>query len=274
MADVLEEICARKRDHVAAAKARTPESVLVERAAEASPPRGFAAALRKAQAEKRYGLIAEIKKASPSKGLIRADFDPPTLATAYAAGGASCLSVLTDGPYFQGDDTYLVAARAACSLPVLRKDFMVDPYQVVEARALGADCILVIMAALDDGLARELEAAAVERGMDVLVEVHDGAELDRALAHLKSELIGVNNRNLKTLVVDTQTTLDLAARVPPDRLLVAESGLATADDLAKVARVGATTFLIGESLMRQADVTAATRALLSPPPPLDARFAA
>lgn len=260
MADILKKICTVKADHVARMKALTGLSVLETRAKEAEPPRGFIRSLRARQAEDQYGFICEIKKASPSKGLIRADFDPPVLARAYEDGGAACLSVLTDEPYFQGADDFLIAAKQACSLPVLRKDFMLDPYQVTEARALGADCILLIMAALSDAQAGELEDAAHGLGMDVLIEVHDQEELGRAL-QLKSELVGVNNRNLKTMSVSIDAVISLSAQVPPDRLLVAESGLKTAEDLARCAAVGASTFLIGETFMREHDVAAAVRAL-------------
>ena len=264
MSDTLAKICADKRAETARRKAAVTEAELHKRAAAVSKPRGFARALAGAVARGGYGLIAEIKKASPSKGLIRSDFSPPDLARAYAKGGASCLSILTDTPYFQGEDAHLVAAHAACALPVMRKDFMLDPWQVTESRALGADCILVIMAAVDDTLARDLLQAAAALGMDALVEVHDAAELNRALT-LPATLIGINNRNLKTLQVDLATTETLAPRVPKDRMMVAESGVSTPADLARLARVGARCFLVGESLMRQDDVAAATRTLLAHP---------
>lgn len=264
MSDVLARICADKRAEVAKRKAERPMGAVVQAARGAPLVRDFAGALTRA-AEGGYGLIAEIKKASPSKGLIREDFDPPKLAKSYAAGGAACLSVLTDAPYFGGADEYLAAARAAAGLPVLRKDFMLEPYQVLEARAIGADCILVILAAVGDGQAAELVAAAGEYGMDALIEVHDAAELDRALA-LPARLIGINNRNLKTLTVDLTTAETLAPRVPDDRAVVCESGISTPDDLARMAKVGVRRFLVGESLMRQADVEAATRNLLAGAP--------
>jgi len=261
VADVLAEICAEKRAHVARRKAATSEAELRARAAAAPPVRPFADALERAASGERYGLIAEIKKASPSRGLIRGDFNPASLARAYEVGGAACLSVLTDAPYFQGSDDDLVAARAACALPVLRKDFILDPYQIAESRALGADCVLLIMAALDDRAARELAALAGEFALDVLVEVHDRAELDRAV-RLDARLIGINNRNLKTLKVDLQTTEELAPLVPPDRLIVGESGISEPADLDRLAAAGARCFLVGESLMRAGDVAAATRRLL------------
>lgn len=262
MGTVLDRICDDKRDHVA--RCKTERSLAqVEAAAAAQPaPRGFRAALAAHQDAGRYGLICEIKKASPSKGLIRADFDPPSLARAYQAGGASCLSVLTDIPYFQGADAYLTAARAAVDLPALRKDFMLDPYQIVEARALGADCILLIMAALSDTQARELEDTASKLGMDVLVEVHNLEELDRAKAHLACDLVGINNRNLKTLEVDLATTEACAAQLPEGCIAVSESGLGGRADLDRMARAGCRTFLIGESLMRQDNVAAAVQSLL------------
>jgi len=257
--DILAEICTRKRTHVAERKTVLPLSVLESRLAEASPPRGFAHALAATAETEGYGLICEIKKASPSKGLIRPDFHPSDLAADYERGGAACLSVLTDRPYFQGDDDYLQQARASAALPALRKDFMVDPYQIVESRVLGADAILLIMAALSDREARTMESLAHDLGMDVLVEVHDRAELDRALG-LSSPLIGVNNRNLKTMDVSIDTFLSLAPHVPTDRLLVAESGLASTVDLQRCAEAGARAFLIGETFMRQSDVAGAVRA--------------
>ena len=261
MRDVLAEICAEKRAHVARTKAKRPEAELLAGLAEAPPVRPFAVALRRHLGAGRYGLIAEIKKASPSAGLIRQDFDPAALARAYEAGGASCLSVLTDAPYFQGSDEDLVTARRAVQLPVLRKDFILDPYQVIESRRIGADCILLIMAALSDEAANELAAAAAELELDVLAEVHDGAELDRAL-QLGVRLIGINNRDLKTLETDLRTTEILTPQVPSDRLVVAESGIRSAQDLDRLAAVGARCFLVGESLMREQDVTVATRRLL------------
>ena len=257
MSNVLDRILATKRDEVRTRSATASLADLDARAREQTAPRGFRAALDRAPG---YGLVAEIKKASPSKGLIRADFDPPAHARAYQAGGAACLSVLTDADYFQGSEAYLIAARAACDLPVLRKDFMVDPWQAAEARAIGADAILLIMAALDDGALAEIEAA-IERGMDVLVEVHDAGELERALK-LKSRLIGVNNRDLRDFTVDFARTYELVGRAPADCTFVAESGLTTRGDLDAMAAHGVRCFLIGESLMRQPDVEAATRALI------------
>jgi indole-3-glycerol phosphate synthase len=260
MTDKLTEICATKRDEVAVRKTLATLDDLDRAAASASAPRGFHAALA-SKAAAGFGLIAEIKKASPSKGLIRADFRPAEHAVAYEQGGAACLSVLTDAPYFQGHEDYLMDARAACTLPVLRKDFMVDPWQVAEARAIGADAILIIVAALEDAVMAEIEAAARERGMDVLVEVHDEVEMERA-ASLRSRLIGVNNRDLRTFRTDLGTTERLATLAPEGTLLVAESGINHHSDLERLAHSGVRCFLVGESLMRQPDVTAATRELL------------
>ena len=256
----LEQICATKREEVAARKRMRSLADLDASAREQTAPRGFRSALERAE-RSGFGLIAEIKKASPSKGLIREDFHPAAHARAYAAGGAACLSVLTDAPYFQGHEDYLVEARSACELPVLRKDFMVDTWQVAEARALGADAILIIVAALDDGAMVEIERAAVEYGMDVLVEIHDRAEMERA-ALLQSRLIGVNNRDLRTFSTDLATTEALAPLAPEGSLLVGESGISRFEDCQRLSHAGVNSFLVGESLMRQCDVEAATRALL------------
>ena len=261
MATILDKIAAYKREEVAAAKKAVSEQQLREAISKAGPTRGFLKALSAKKAAGKYGLVAEIKKASPSKGLIRQDFNPPVLARAYAVGGADCLSVLTDTPSFQGSPSFLTAARDACTLPALRKDFMLDNYQVLEARAWGADCILLIMAMIEDSVAAELEDSAVALGMDALIEVHDEPELERALK-LRSRMIGINNRNLHTFETKLETTEQLAPMIPKDRMIIAESGLFTPTDLARLARVGASTFLIGESLMRQDDVAAATKAIL------------
>ena len=258
---ILDEIAAYKREEVVASKSVVSLAEIEARAQLAEPPRGFLGALNKARDERRFGLIAELKKASPSKGLIRADFDPPTLARAYERGGATCISVLTDGPSFQGSLEYLKQARSATNLPVLRKDFMIDPYQIVESRAWGADCILIIMAMLDDSAARSLLAVAKQWNMDALVEVHDRVELERALA-IGAEMVGINNRDLNSFETDLNVTLRLASHIPKGTLVVAESGIRTPEDLQRLAKVDVRAFLIGESLMRESDVASATSRMI------------
>lgn len=264
MSDKLTEICATTAAEVARRKAQVSDADIAGRIGQATAPRGFRAALDAKIATGSPALIAEIKRASPSKGLIRVDFDPPAHAREYESGGAACLSILTDGPYFQGEDAFLVAARSACALPCLRKDFMVDPWQVAESRALGADAILIIVAALDDQVMRDIEAEAFAHGMDVLVEVHDRSELDRALTHLQSRLIGINNRDLKRFVTDLSISEQLAPHIPSGSTIVCESGISGPADIIRMRAAGIHAFLVGEHLMRQDDVRAATASLLAP----------